>query len=60
MRNLLALIARGRLVDETEIFRERIRKMCGDGEGDKAWGKVFEMLPLTIDLTFDIICGASM
>ncbi|PSR97706.1 cytochrome P450 [Coniella lustricola] len=57
MRNLLALVARGRLVDETEIFRDRLRKLCG---APGHWGAVFEMLPLTIDLTFDIICGAAL
>lgn len=46
------------LVHEVSIFTSRLRKACGTskGKGRGEWGAVFPLLPLAIDLTFDVIC----
>jgi cytochrome P450 len=52
-RNLQQHIARGKMIDEVLTFAERIKKHAG---ADGQLGDVFQLFPLAIDLTFDIIC----
>lgn len=52
-RNVQSHIAGGKIIDEVLIFAERIKKHAGT---DGQLGDVFQLLPLAIDLTFDIIC----
>ncbi|KAJ0115467.1 hypothetical protein J7T55_012747 [Diaporthe amygdali] len=52
-RNLQSHIAGGKVVDEVLIFAERLKKKAGmDGQ----LGHTFQLFPMAIDLTFDIIC----
>lgn len=44
---------RGKIIDEVLIFAERMKKHAGT---DGQLGNVFQLFPLAIDLTFDIIC----
>lgn len=53
-KNLQTHVANGRIIDEVCVFVDRLRASAGP---DGQWGEVFQMLPRTIDLTFDIICG---
>lgn len=47
------------LVHEVSIFTSRLRDACGTSNKSQStgeWGAVFPLLPLAIDLTFDVIC----
>lgn len=57
MRSLQSHIAKGRMVDEVQIFAERMKERAGP---DGAWGTAFQMFPKAVDLTFDIICGVML
>lgn len=59
MKNLLAHVAMGRVVDEVGIFVEGIKKFLPKDGGD-GWGEVFQMYPRTVALTFDIICSVAL
>lgn len=52
-RNLQSHIAGGQIIDEVLVFKERMKKHAG---ADGQLGEVFQLFPLAIDLTFDIIC----
>ncbi|POS76442.1 hypothetical protein DHEL01_v205151 [Diaporthe helianthi] len=52
-RNLQSHIAGGQIIDEVLIFAKRIKEHAG---ADGQLGEVFQLFPLAIDLTFDIIC----
>lgn len=69
MKNLLGHVAMGRVVDEVVIFAENIKRLAPvakDGEGDEEdeeeakWGEVFQMFPMAVALTFDIICSVAL
>ncbi|KAI3400528.1 hypothetical protein diail_2727 [Diaporthe ilicicola] len=52
-RNLQSHISGGKIVDEVLIFAERLKKGIGE---DGQLGGVFQLFPMAVDLTFDIIC----
>ncbi|KAI2631253.1 vera protein [Xylaria nigripes] len=54
-RNLLAMLPE--LIDEISIFSSLLEKSAGSGG---KWGPVFQLEIKTINLTFDIICKASL
>lgn len=52
-RNLQSHIAGGKIVDEVLIFAERMKERAG---ASGQLGDVFQLFPMAVDLTFDIIC----
>ncbi|KAJ4395993.1 hypothetical protein N0V93_000209 [Gnomoniopsis smithogilvyi] len=57
IRSLQSHIAKGRIVDEVQLFAKRMKESAGP---DGAWGTPFQMFPKAVDLTFDIICGVML
>lgn len=70
MKNLLAHVAMGRVVDEVGVFAEGIKALAPAPQGDEkeeeeeeegvGWGQVFQMFPRAVALTFDIICSVAL
>lgn len=66
MKNLLAHVAMGRVVDEVSVFAEGIKALAPAPRGDEkeeeepGWGPVFQMFPRAVALTFDIICSVAL
>ncbi|CAN8106030.1 unnamed protein product [Discula destructiva] len=53
-RSLQVHISKGKIVEEAQMFAERMKRSAGP---DGAWGEAFQVFPRAVDLTFDIICG---
>ncbi|KAK7993757.1 hypothetical protein PG989_007138 [Apiospora arundinis] len=58
-RNLTAFMPE--IIEEVSVFVDRLKKQAVASKGDgNGWGPVFQLEKMTTDLTFDVICRATL